>query len=183
MTEVQGCKISLLYVIPDIFVPVSELELMIVKQRKMDFADEFLEVSLLEKLYSIQRNFFQCLVFRQGLSNLREKFISMCFDEEVHYCTASIVFSVKSQRVHSLECIILTIEIQRRFDSVKFSPNGVLPLFSLEIICEGLSRFKWVKKIVLLFKGCGHLIARGVCHSVDPTLIIGSNGRSNYQIP
>ena len=42
--------------------------------------------------------------------------------------------------------------------------------------CEGLPRSKWITKCVLLKDDNGSSVAIGVCHSVCPKLVLGSDG-------
>jgi hypothetical protein len=42
--------------------------------------------------------------------------------------------------------------------------------------CEGLPRSQWITKCVLLMDDNGGSVAIGVCHSVCPKLVLGSDG-------
>jgi hypothetical protein len=42
--------------------------------------------------------------------------------------------------------------------------------------CEGLLRCRWITKCVLLKDNNDGYVAIGICHSVCPDLVVGSNG-------
>ncbi|KAG0572237.1 hypothetical protein KC19_VG078600 [Ceratodon purpureus] len=44
------------------------------------------------------------------------------------------------------------------------------------VTCEGLPRSSWITKSVTLVNVYGSIVAKGICHSIDSDLVIGSDG-------
>ena len=82
------------------------------------------------------------------------------------------------QNTTRLDCLRMSDQIDLTFNSSSDDDvDGVsIPDEAMPPLCEGILRWLWVGKCVVLYKNDGVPVARGICRNISSDVVIGTTG-------